>query len=159
MKWGSRILNFVPKMGQLHQGTFIYAFGIIKNRFGGPKIGPLSFFKKIEKILTPHILGHNSLNFCPKVKCHTILESWDVGLHDYAKKNFKMFCPMRNKHLKIGYPRCHNLGVRTPIKKILSQKSLFFEYIFGSQKKILERTLLSHFSKAIFWKKHFREKL
>ena len=59
VKWGSRILNFFPEMGQLHQGTFIYAFGIIKNRFGGPKIGPLS----LEKNTTPHNFGHNSLNF------------------------------------------------------------------------------------------------
>ena len=103
----------------------------------GPKIGPLIFFKKIVKNSTPHIFGHILLNFCPKVKCHTILESWDVGLSDYARKKFKIYCPMRNKHLKIGYPRCHNLGVRTPIKKILSQKSLFFEYIYGSQKNFL----------------------
>ena len=44
-----QILNFVPKMGQLHQRTFIYAFEIIKIRFGVPKMGPKSFFKKIEK--------------------------------------------------------------------------------------------------------------
>ena len=70
-----RVVNFVfiPKMSQLYQGTYIYASGVIKNRF-----------------------GHNSI-FCPKVKCSVIpfLKAEVLGFMLMPGKNFKIYCRMR----------------------------------------------------------------
>ena len=126
-------MNFIPKMGQLHQGTFIYAFEIIKNRFGGPL---KFFFKKIKTQLFT-FFGITRSIFALKSSVMPFWKAEILGFMLMSEKYFKIYFPMRNKH-----PSCHNLG-----KKILSQKS-FFECIFECQKKNLEWTLLSHFSKA-----------
>ena len=66
--------------------------------------------------------------------------------------------PMRNQHLKFGYPGGCNFLLRAPMKKIFSQKSLFFKDIFGSKIFFFNLDLLSPLQNAIFWKKHPREK-
>ena len=66
--------------------------------------------------------------------------------------------PMRNQHLKFGYPGGCNFLLRALMKKNFSQKSLFFKDIFGSIIFFFNLELLSPLQNAIFWKKHPREK-
>ena len=75
-------------------------------------------------------------------------------------KNFfdENLWPMRNQHLKLGYPGCCNFSLRAPMKKIVSQKSLFFKDIFGSKFFFFNLDLLSPLQNAIFWLEHPREK-
>ena len=69
VKWGSWISNFVPKMSHLHQGTFIYAFGIIKNRLRTQSRFWSSFMRKRKPLKTTCMLicnlGPGSYNKIP----------------------------------------------------------------------------------------------
>ena len=67
--------------------------------------------------------------------------------------------PMRNQHLKIGYPSGCNFWLRPRIKKILSQNTPFLHDIFGTSIIFFNLGPLSPPKKPTFWIKHLREKL
>ena len=77
-------------MGHLHQGTFIYAFGIIKNRFGGLEIGHLSFFsKELKKTQLLLFLGITHSIFALKSSVIPFWKAEILGFMLMTEKNFK----------------------------------------------------------------------
>ena len=74
-------------------------------------------------MVTPQCFGHKTLNFDPILKCHTILESWDIDLNDNliqidqdSRTNEKW--PLENFFSNFLAP--------TWIKKVLLQKMPIF---------------------------------
>ena len=132
VKWPTLILIFTPETGRIHWAIPIFAFGIIKIHFLGRRIAPKVFTKKLKKmpflmflLIEPSIFIRLS-SVIPfwKAEGLTILMVWIT----FDEKLW----PMRNQHLKIGYPSGCNFWLRPRTKKILSQNTPFLHDIFGT---------------------------